>query len=78
MERAEVSTLIRLRSLLLGCGETESHLVGLDFSQSAKERRKAAVRLVNKNSLAAPRGVQVRMARLLADLLARPFPHDLP
>jgi hypothetical protein len=78
MDRAEVSTLIRIRDLLLECGESEVHLRVLDFSRSSKERRKDVVRLVNKNLPGASGPVQRRLGRLLMNILRTPFPHDMP
>lgn len=78
MDRAEVSTLIRIRDLLLECGESEVHLRVLDFSRSSKERRKDVVRLVNKNLPSASGPVQRRLGLLLMNLLQAPFPHDMP
>ena len=76
MERREVSTLLRIHALLLECGVPATHLVGLDFQQSEKERRKAATRLISRVMLQAPRHIQVRLGHLLRNLLNRPFPHD--
>lgn len=78
MERREVSTLLRIQTLLLECGVPAAHLAVLDFHQSAKERRKAVVRLVGCATLSAPGNLQVRLARLLRNLLERPYPRDMP
>ena len=78
MERAMASQVLRLRGLLLECGETEAHLCVLDLRRPAKELRKTAVLLVNRHVGQAPRTVQDRLSRILRTLLDHPFPHDHP